>query len=1197
MRLRREIYSLYFKRIELQGFKSFADPVTIDLNDGITCIVGPNGSGKSNISDALRWVLGEQSPKSLRGGKMDDVIFAGTATRKPKGMAEVSLVIDNSLGILPLEYNEVQVTRRMYRSGESEYLINGNQCRLRDIKELFMDTGIGVDGYSIIGQGKIQEIVSTKPENRREIFEEAAGVVLYKSRKAEAERKLAAASDNLERVKDIIAEIEGRIGTLKDESEKASEYIVLRDRYKYVGVNIIIHNIDGLIRTVENSRNELIEMEEKLRAIDERSGDIELKIEEIRDKSSLLDQAYEEANAELLDKIDELNTITSRGQVNEEKIQGIERELTRLESVIEETKNKLEAENNNFAELEANEKSYRAEKEQALAALREAEADFNESKRKLEAINSEIENSKDDIISLSNKNITRKADISTLENYVTTLNDRKEKLSEEYSGKDETDAENARQLIQLEEQYREVENKQNVAASQLNEIIANIRSLEDQTSNNAKQIEDLSNKYNRTLARKNTIEEMESNYEGYNNAVRLLMKQHTRGIIGTVSDLIKVPTGYEVATETALGAAMQNIICDDDASAKSAVRWLKDNKAGRATFLPLSSIRYNKQYPEREIENAPGYLGVASEIVKAEDKYHSILEYLLGRVIFTSNMDDAVRISKMTSKGYRIVTTDGEVINSSGAITGGKFKNKSANILERKNEIKELSEAALKHREQITALREEITAANVKIAELKESRGKAYDELQQIEVDKGVIASELERIKKLTDDAGAHKDLYASELDTLNGDIDRATDMVTKHRAEIADAEAEITRLNNHIEELMGEAEKYDNRVNKLREITLENKLQLSEQDARILGLNELIERVRDTITDLENELEEVAEAYEELKEKHHMLTSSDAESSEKILQLTEFKQNLEERIKELGVSINDNKVAYEEAIKDQKKLAHELNELQDAKYKLEVKSAKSETLLDTQKDKLWDEFEVSFAEAQDIRDDDFGITAGNKEAKEIKLRMTELGDVNISSIEEYKSVSKRYEFMTAQENDISTAMKELRSIITNMERNIRDKFKENFDKVVINFEHSFRELFGGGHAELRLEDESDPLSSGIEIIAQPPGKKLKNINLMSGGEKTLTAIALMFAVIKAKPTPFCILDEVEAALDEANIERFSSYLKRFEDVQFALITHHKATMEHADVLYGVTMPEQGISRVLSLKFEDGFDPSEYSNE
>ena len=1197
MRLRREIYSLYFKRIELQGFKSFADPVTIDLNDGITCIVGPNGSGKSNISDALRWVLGEQSPKSLRGGKMDDVIFAGTATRKPKGMAEVSLVIDNSLFILPLEYSEVQVTRRMYRSGESEYLINGNQCRLKDIKELFMDTGIGVDGYSIIGQGKIQEIVSTKPENRREIFEEAAGVVLYKSRKAEAERKLSAASDNFERVKDIISEIEGRIETLKDESERASEYIVLRDRYKYVGVNIIIHNIDGLIRAVENSRNELIDMEEKIRAMDKKSSELDLQIERIRDKSSELDQSYEDANTELLNKIEELNTITSRGQVNEEKIQGIERELSRLESVIEETKNKLEIENNNFAELESNEKSYRAEKEQAQAALQDAETDFNESKRKLEAINSEIDTSKDDIISLSNKNITRKADISTLENYVTTLNERKEKLSEEYNGKDEIDAENTRQLKQLEEQYRETESRQSSVDSHINEIIASVKSLEEQTSDSAKQIEDLSNRYNRTLARKNTIEEMESNYEGYNNAVRLLMKQHTSGIIGTVSDLIKVPSGYEVATETALGSAMQNIICDDDSSAKSAVRWLKENKAGRATFLPLSSIRYNKHYPEREIENVPGYLGVASEIVKTEDKYHGILEYLLGRVIFTSNMDDAVKISKMTSRGYRIVTTDGEVINASGAITGGRFKNKSANILERKNEIKELSDASEKYKNQIAALREEITSANTKISELKESRGKAYDELQQIEVDKGVIGSELERIKKLTDDAGAHKDQYASELETLDGDIDRATEMVVKHKNEIADAEVQITRLNEHIEELMGEAEKYDARVNKLREITLENKLQLSEQDARILGLNELIERVRDYITDLENEMEESTEAYKELKEKHHMLTSSDAESSEKIAQLTELKQGLEDRIKVLGESIDENKAAYEEAIRDQKKLAHELNELQDDKYKLEVKSAKSETLLDTQKDKLWDEFEVSFAEAQDLRDDDFGITAGNKESKEIKLRMAELGDINISSIEEYKSVSKRYEFMTAQESDISTAMKELRSIITNMERNIRNKFKENFDKVVINFEHSFRELFGGGHAELRLEDESDPLSSGIEIIAQPPGKKLKNINLMSGGEKTLTAIALMFAVIKAKPTPFCILDEVEAALDEANIERFSNYLKRFEDVQFALITHHKATMEHADVLYGVTMPEQGISRVLSLKFEDGFDPNEYSNE
>ena len=1188
---------MYFKRIELQGFKSFADPVTIDLNDGITCIVGPNGSGKSNISDALRWVLGEQSPKSLRGGKMDDIIFAGTATRKPKGMAEVSLVIDNSLGILPLEYNEVQVTRRMYRSGDSEYLINGNQCRLKDIKELFMDTGIGVDGYSIIGQGKIQDIVSTKPENRREIFEEAAGVVLYKSRKAEAERKLAAASDNLERVKDIISEIESRIGTLKEESEKASEYIVLRDRYKYVGVNIIIHNIDSLIRTVEASRAELFDMETTLSEMDEKGKSIEALIEERRLNSAALDQSYEDANAELLVRIDELNTVTSRGQVNEEKLQSIERELARLEAVISDNLAKLDSEKRNFGELEANEKSYRAEKEQVERELAQAEADFNDSKRKLEAVNTEIENSKDDIISLTNKNVTRRADITTLENYVSTLNDRRDQLNEEYSGKDETDAENARKLKSLESQFAEVEDKQSRAASKINEIVVQIRELEETSNQRNRQIAELSNKYNRTLARKNTIEEMESNYEGYNNAVRQLMRQHANGIVGTVSDLIKVPSGYEIATETALGAAMQNIVCDDDASAKAAVRWLKDNRAGRATFLPLSSLRYNKQYPERDIENSPGYLGIASQIVGADEKYHVILEYLLGRVIFASNMDDAVRISKMSSRGYRIVTTDGEVINSSGAITGGRYKNKSANILERKNEIKELSEIADKLREQIAEHRDKIAAGEVDVAALKESRAQCYDELHQIEIDKSVIGSEIDRIKKLTEDAGAHREQFSSELATLDGDIAKATEMVDKHRAEISETDTRIEKLNNHIEELMVDAERYDSRVNRLREVTLGNKLQLSEQDARILGLNELIERVRDTVTDLENEIDDARLSYEELDEKHHMLTSSDAESSDKIEELQNRRKQLEDKIKALGEEIDSNKAAYEVAISNQKELIRDVTELQDAKYKLEVKSTRSETLLDTQKDKLWDEFEVSFAEAQDIRDENFGITAGNKEAKEIKLRMAELGDVNISSIEEYKAVSRRYEFMTAQENDISTAMKELRSIISNMERKIRDKFKENFDKVVINFEEIFNELFGGGHAELRLEDESDPLASGIEIIAQPPGKRLKNINIMSGGEKTLTAIALMFAVIKAKPTPFCILDEVEAALDEANIERFSNYLKHFEEVQFALITHHKATMEHADVLYGVTMPEQGISRVLSLKFEDGFDPNEYADE
>lgn len=1188
---------MYFKRIELQGFKSFADPVTIDLNDGITCIVGPNGSGKSNISDALRWVLGEQSPKSLRGGKMDDVIFAGTATRKPKGMAEVSLVIDNSTGILPLEYSEVQVTRRMYRSGESEYLINGNQCRLKDIKELFMDTGIGVDGYSIIGQGKIQEIVSAKPESRREIFEEAAGVVLYKSRKADAERKLSAASDNLERVKDIIAEIEGRIDTLKDESEKASEYLVLRDRYKYLGVNIIIHNIDGLIRNVESSRQELNDIAEKLNNSVHDAALIEEKIESFRVDEAELSRDYEESNEKLLEKIEELNNITSIGQVNIEKIQGLERELERLSGVIKDTEAKLSVENNNFAGLENNEKEYRNDKKIAEEALVLAEHDFAETKNKLDAVNFEIEHSKDKIIELTNKNVSKRAEISTLESYTKTLNDRILQLNKESSGKDETDAENLRKLAEIEEKFNNKRGELEKETANINEIVIGIKSLNEKRESSVSRLQELNNEYNRTIARKNTIEEMESNYEGYNNAVRALMKRNFNGIIGTVSNLIEVPENFEVATETALGSAMQNIVCEDDNSAKAAVKWLKDSKAGRATFLPVASIKSKEISPDYEVKTASGYLGVASEIISINGKYRSVLEYLLGRVIFTKTMDDAVRISKISNRGFRIVTMDGEVINSGGAITGGKYRNKTANLLERKNEIEELKSKSNKIHKEIEKLNCELDDGERIVSELKTKRTLSYENLQNLEVELGVLRTERDHTKSLVKAASEYSTKHNDELKTISDDINRAKVMITKNKEEVQKSEEDIEKLKAVVEELLNEADRYGEKVNKLREDVLANKLEVNEQDARILGLNELIERVRDTITDLKIIKDDAEDKLEQLSERHAILTSSDVEANEKITLLKTAKLELEDRIKKTAATIEIIKTKSAECAQEHKKINAKIADLQDSKYKLEVKTAKNETLLDTQKDKLWDEFEVSFAEAQDIRDDQFVITAGNKESKEVKLRIAELGDVNISSIEEYKAVSKRYEFMTAQEKDLNTAMKELCSIINNMDKTIRDKFKENFDKVVINFEDSFKALFGGGHAELRLEDETDPLTSGIEIIAQPPGKRLKNLNLMSGGEKTLTAIALMFAVIKAKPTPFCILDEVEAALDEANIERFSNYLKHFDDVQFALITHHKATMEHADVLYGVTMPEQGISKVLSLKFEDGFSPEDFSED
>ena len=1181
---------MYFKRIEMQGFKSFADPVCIELNEGITCIIGPNGSGKSNISDALRWVLGEQSSRQLRGNKMQDVIFAGTATRKPRGMAEVTLVIDNTTGILPLEYTEVAVTRRMFRSGESEYLINGSQCRLRDIRELFMDTGIGVEGYSIIGQGKIADIVSTKPENRRQIFEEAAGVVLYKTRKTEAENKLKTATANIERVRDIIAEIEGRIGGLKEESEKATEYLSLREKYKTLSINIILHNLDSLSASVETGKSDLEDLEKKLAASAARLEELEAELEGTRLRDAELSEQYSNVNDELLKTIDELNTITSGGEVNKERLAGIEKELARIATESAAAGEKLEAEKEELAGLEENDRELNEQMESVREELRQAVLTYNDHTGKSSEISLKIDGLKDKMIELSNKNVNRKAEINTLSNYKNTLSDRKETLRDDFEGRDKSENENRANLEKIQAELQSKEAELTATRDRNRELSDNILSTNDKIADISSGLTELADKTARTAARKNTIEEMEANYEGYNNTVRTLMHRNMRGIIGPVSDIIKVPAGYETAVETALGGALQHIVCERDEDAKSAISWLKKERAGRATFLPVESVRADKLYVSDKIASSAGYQGIASEMVSCDSRYSNIVDYLLCRVLIADNMDNAVRMSKSVSNGFRIVTLDGEVINAFGAITGGRMANRTANLLDRKKEIEKLRSdiAGFKaESERLTAERDELRR---KAEEMINDLDAGRSLVTELEIAYNVLISDRNHADELVKaDAGA-ADRFLSEMNTIDEDIVRADNLIEKYRTQITEAENEYAEAEEQANKLMADLEELRPVIEADNEKIVSLRVKIGENESKVLSRNEMIERVRDDVTELESAIEDYRATAEELEETRSILLSSGEESGDKAEALKKKKASLEEKISGLNESIEESRAGSESMMSEQKTVRQEVEDFREQKYKLEVKTARNETLLDTQKDKLWDEFEVSYAEALDMRDPDFAITAGNKESREVRLRLAELGDVNVSAIEEYKSVSKRYEFMTFQEKDLSRAMSELNEIIANMDKTIRTKFKENFDQVVVNFEEAFRELFGGGYAELRLEDESRPLESGIEITAQPPGKKLKNINLLSGGEKTLTAIALMFAVLKAKPTPFVILDEVEAALDEVNIEHFSDYLRKFDNIQFALITHQKATMEHADVLYGVTMPEQGISRMLSLKLGDEFD-------
>ena len=1022
---------MYFKKLELQGFKSFAEPVTIEFNRGVTCIVGPNGSGKSNISDAIRWVLGEQSPKTLRGGKMEDVIFAGTASRKSRGMAEVTLTIDNSDHVLDIDYAEVAITRRVFRSGESEYRINKVPCRLKDIRELIMDTGIGVDGYSIIGQGRIADIVSNKPETRRELFEEAAGIVKYRTKKEESERKLDSAKNNMESVNAVINEIEGRIDTLREDSVKAKEYLELKERYKAIEINVVLKNIESIELKNEFIKDEIAEAGFDIDTFAGEKKAVDASVADARERSAELERIGSETQEKLVRKIEEINDIAARSTREQERILQIDRDKERIALEKEGLKAKIAKEEANREALLENRK----------------------------AIDAEIE--------------VFEADLAA----------KKEALAELQS----TVAGNAK--------------KADDARNRAFELRAGA----------SKQAESLRLRIGQLTARRNVIREMEQAYEGYNYAVRFLMKQNIGGIVGVAGELITVPKGYELAVETALGASVQNIVTTDSATAERAISLLKQNRAGRLTFLPLSDIRPSVPDFEERIRRMAGFKGFATELVRFDEANRPAIDYLLGRVIVVDELQNAVRMAREVRTGFRFVTLEGDLVTAQGAMTGGSSKNTVAGLLERKAEGDKLD------------------------AEIK----KLEKELEEGTRDARKAAEDAERIAQR----------LAEQSEDQRGDIDARNEAYTEA----------LLKLNS----------RRNNRS----------------------GIDDLIARVDEAVREIEADLAQKAVEEDALEAEKNGLKGGSGGLIEGLERAKQERADLET----LAEESREERLAILKTLEEAEHRKNEIDgrylDAQNRKFEAENRLARNETLLETYKSRLWEDFEVSYIQAVEFRKKDFVMSQAQKESRQIRDRMKELGDVNVGAIREYETVSERYSFLTEQRKDLENAMDALIQIIQEMDKNIRRDFKESFEAISRNFSLAFTELFGGGTAELRLEDETKPLECGIEIVAQPPGKRLQNMSLLSGGEKTMTAIALMFAILKTKPTPFCILDEVEAALDDMNIEQFATYLRSgFRGIQFALITHQKRTMEHADVLYGITMPERGISKVISLKLGDEFD-------
>lgn len=1178
---------MFFKRIEIHGFKSFAEPVIIEFDRGITCVVGPNGSGKSNICDAIRWVLGAQSAKALRGDKMEDVIFSGTAARKSRGMAEVTLVIDNEDGALPIDYKEVAITRRMYRSGESEYLINNARCRMKDIRELIMDTGIGVEGYSIIGQGKISDIISNNTESIREILEETAGIVMYRSRKAEAERKLKNATDNMDRVNDIIGEIEGRIDGLKEDSEKATEYLALRDRHKELEINITLKNIENIQLKAEEYKDDVKQLAEKIEAQESQRGAIAEKLAARDRRREQIDADLEEGRAHELALTEELNVLRGKQELDAQKIVQLTQNRTRLEDEIRDFGERAEREKENAASLEEERAEVHAKLASLRADLEKAIAENAVKNGDVAAMAAALDEKKNGLFQIQNTIARKQAEIYSMDGLKETLRRRKEAVlaEEEREGVSSDVSEQTKK--EAEEAFRVLNEKEEAQKA------ANIAVAEKRGSLTAKEsgcLSDVSAKrvrYGELTARKRALEEMQAAYEGFGGAVKFIMGEHLAGVHGVVADLIEVPKGYETAIETALGSALQNVVCEDDATAKKAVGLLKKNNAGRLTFLPVRSIRARDLRADRKAENAPGFKGYGTDNVRFDEQYRTIMEYLLGNVIIVDDMDHAVAMSKVMESRARLVTLDGEIINAAGAITGGRYKHKSTNIFERKNEITALEE-------RIAAAKAEADKAEQALEDVRAERDQLAKELEDgqaalssLRVERFNKQNEIRAIEQALKEMMSGSERRQKELASIAEEERKADELVVQGNLDIEKLGEEKKVKEAEIEKDQAAYEVRRREVQKDSDAITEARIAVTAQESEVSKIDAVAERIDSAIREYEGRKAAREDELQRQEKELERLTQGQEDDSAPIREKESQKQTVRETLDLLAKEKEELLAAIEAETAERDEADRAQTALQDQKYELEIKMARQDTQLENAKEKLWDEFEVSYLQAIEFKKQDFVMSSAVKENREIKSRLKELGEVNVGAIQEYAQVKERYDFLTGQREDITTSMDELNGIIRDMDKIIRSRFKSSFDQVVENFESVFRELYGGGHATITLADKDDPFDSEIEISAQPPGKQLKHINLMSGGEKTMTAIALMFAVLKTKPTPCCILDEIEAALDDRNLEIFGEYLQKFEGVQFTLITHQKATMEHADVMYGITMPESGVSRVYSLKMED----------
>ena len=1181
---------MYLKRLELQGFKSFADKTVLEFLLGITTVIGPNGSGKSNISDAIRWVLGEQSMKSLRGTKTEDIIFAGTQSRKSLGFAEVSMVIDNADAKLPIEYSEVTVTRKVYRSGESGYFINKTPCRLKDILELFMDTGIGKDGYSIIGQGKIDEILSNKSEERRHIFEEAAGIVKYRVRKAESEKKLEQTKLNLLRINDIISEIEANIEPTRVQAEKAKQFLRLRDELKSIEIGLFIHNINDYKKKIEEVINDQDIYNTQLIRENERLSNIQDLKEKLRESLDNITEQIEKMQNLGFENDKKKEKINSDINVNLEKIKNNNENFERLEKEIVENDQRLKIleteisqKNDKKTNLTANKEKFAKELQEKEDELKKLTDKMSEKEIEMEAKKKKVEENNDEKYEISNM-------ISTLSANVDNSNARKKVIDEEIES-NISELDSSRMLkSEISQKFTEIESKREKIKNSLNQIEEKRSEADSKLKNYDLQINQLESEMRIKDSRLRFLEETEKEKEGYIRSVKAILKDCDKdsllkkGVHGVVANLISVPKEYEVAIEMCLGQTMQNIVTDTEEDAKKLVNHLRKFNLGRASFLPISSVKGRKI---EKIKSDKGVVGVASDLIKFDKKYEQIMLSLLGRTVIVDNMDNAIAIARKNSYGFRIVTLDGDVLNPSGAISGGSVATKTVNILGRSREIEDLKKKIESLKKKVESLKKEKEEYEKSIEDLLEEVDGLENELKDIEIvyatEKQRVVSIEEAVSKVENRLQKLRDEKNSIEEQLKVNKDTQKDLNDR----ISALDEENNSLNSEIEIFVSKNKETQTIVDDLNFDITNLKISVSSFDESEASINEIVERIN-------NDIENINKSTEYKKEQKKKITEDNSSLEELNVKLNEEIENL---VKEVSNSGNKVEELKKDRITKNKKLEEteqnftdqmdRIDDLKDQINKADIKKSKYEVELEQIVTKMWEEYEITPNDPGEYQEPK-NVAEVQKQVNKLRSEMKELGSVNVDSIEEYKKLKERYDFMNEQRLDLETTMAKLRTVIADMTTVMKDQFSERFKLINKNFSEVFTELFGGGKAELRLTDQDNILESGIEIEVQPPGKKLQNMMLLSGGERAFTAIALLFAILKINPAPFCVLDEIEAALDDVNVYRFAEYLKKFsQNSQFLVITHRKGTMEAANTVYGITMQENGISKLLSLDLKE----------